>query len=155
MKLIAKLPLNIMAALQGPLKKIGSPVNFSRLRWNYMVGLLLGETTMKLLTAAIQKKLLANGKNRDKDHAPVVKFFGGGACTWLISEMDPEEPDILFGLCDLGAGFPELGSVSLAELKAIKFRPFGLGVERDLWFKAEHPMSWYAEKAREAGRIVA
>jgi len=109
---------------------------------------------MKLLTAAITKKLLKNGVNRDKDHAPVVKFFGGGACTWLISEMDLEEPDILFGLCDLGFGTPELGSVSLTELQGIKFRPFGLGVERDLYFTGKHPMSEYADKAREAGRIV-
>ena len=109
---------------------------------------------MKLMTAAITKKLLKNGANRDKDHAPVVKFFGGGACTWLISEMDPEEPDILFGLCDLGFGEPELGNVSLRDLQDIKFKPFGLGVERDMWFKADKPMSHYANKAREARRIT-
>jgi hypothetical protein len=32
---------------------------------------------------------------------------------------------------------------------------FGLGIERDLHFEADHPMSWYADKARSAGRITA
>ena len=110
---------------------------------------------MKLLTKAIRAKLLKNGANRDHDHAPVVKYFNPcGAATWLISEMDPEEPDILFGLCDLGMGEPELGSVRLSELEGVKLR-FGLGIERDLWFKGEHPMSYYADKARKARRIEA
>ena len=30
---------------------------------------------MKLLTVEITRKLLANGANRDQDHAPVVKLF--------------------------------------------------------------------------------
>jgi hypothetical protein len=110
---------------------------------------------MKLLISAITKKLLANGAKRDQDRAPVCKFFNPcGAATWLISEMDPKENDILFGLCDLGFGSPELGSVSLSELASIKLR-FGLGIERDLHFKADHPMSWYADKASAEGRISA
>lgn len=34
---------------------------------------------MRLLTKEITTKLLRNGEsaNRDKDHKPVVKFFGG------------------------------------------------------------------------------
>jgi hypothetical protein len=45
---------------------------------------------MKLLTDELKTKLLANGANRDQDHAPVVKFFNPvGSATWLISEMDP------------------------------------------------------------------
>ena len=46
----------------------------------------------------------------DSDHVPVVKFFFPiGAATWLVTEMDPDENDHLFGLADLGMGFPELG----------------------------------------------
>lgn len=109
---------------------------------------------MKLLTAEIKKKLLKNGVDRDQDHAPVVKFFSPvGSATWLISEMDPEDEDILFGLCDLGMGFPELGNVSLLELESITLK-FGLGIERDLQFKGEHPLSWYANKARLNGGIA-
>lgn len=112
---------------------------------------------MKLLTAAISAKLLKNGAASAAsvggiDHKPVVKFFGGGACTWLISEMDANG-DTLFGLCDLGMGSPEMGSVSLRELTSIRFR-FG-GVERDLHFKANKTLVEYADEASEAGRIVA
>jgi hypothetical protein len=107
---------------------------------------------MKLLTKVLRAKLEANGANPDKDYAPVVKFFGGGACTWLLSELDG---DIAFGLCDLGFGCPELGYVSLSELASLKFPPFGLPVERDLHFKGDKPLSEYANEARAAGRIAA
>jgi hypothetical protein len=114
---------------------------------------------MKLLTAANMKKLLANGvasqaaSDGSIDHKPVVKFFGGGACTWLISEIDADG-DQMFGLCDLGQGCPELGYVSLRELSAIRFR-FGLGVERDMHFTPDRTIGEYADAARNAGRISA
>ncbi len=55
---------------------------------------------MKLFTKTIEQKLLANGRNRDQDHAPVVKIFNPmGSATWLINEMDSETPDLLHGLC--------------------------------------------------------
>lgn len=111
---------------------------------------------MKLLLKSDLTKLLANAKaNADSDEGidsvPVVKFFGGGACTWLISEMD--ENNIMFGLCDLGFGTPELGDVSYDELKALKFPPFGLPIERDISFKGDKPLSEYASEARIAGYI--
>jgi hypothetical protein len=108
----------------------------------------------ELLTAAIIDQLLANGLANDVDHHPVVKFFTPDAnATWLISEVDPDDPDRLFGLCDLGLGSPELGYVSLSELKAVR-GPLGLAVERDLHFVADKPLSGYAEEARKKGRII-
>src|SRR5208282_3637848 len=104
-----------------------------------------GKTTMKLLTADIRERLLRNGRVRlqfqmneesEPDFLPVVKLFTPDAgCTWLLTEIDPEDPDIAFGLCDLGMGFPELGSVSLAEIAALR-GPLGLHIERDQHFKA-------------------
>jgi hypothetical protein len=32
--------------------------------------------------------------------------------------------------------------------------PFGLGIERDLYFEGAFPLSVYAKAARKAGRIV-
>jgi hypothetical protein len=107
---------------------------------------------MYLFTKAQFGRLLANGRNRDQDHFPVVKLFTPDAnCTWLLSEVDPEERDIAFGLNDLGQ--PELGYVSLAELRSVRGK-LGLPIERDLSFTARHPMSVYAEAARQADRIT-
>lgn len=85
---------------------------------------------MKLITKEVQNKLDANMKLDEDDRQPVVKFFGGGACNWFISEKDG---DILFGLCDLGLGHREYGSVYLSELESLKFQ-FGTGVERDMYW---------------------
>ena len=109
---------------------------------------------MKLLTESQRERLLANGRNRDRDHPPVVKFFNPcGASTWLFSELDPEDGDTLFGLADLGFGTPELGYSSLLEIASVRLR-FGLGIERDLHFQPVQPLSVYAEAALAAGRIV-
>ena len=109
---------------------------------------------MQLITPELREQLLANGKNRGDDHFPPVKFFNPvGAATWLITEMDPDQNDYLFGLADLGMGFPELGGVSLSELQEYK-GPLGIGIERDLFFTARHAISVYAQAARMAHRIV-
>ena len=108
---------------------------------------------MKLITKKQREKLLKNGRNRPEDPKPVVKLFNPtGAATWLFTELD-EDGDTLFGLCDLGFGFPELGYCSLKEISALRGR-FGLSIERDLHFQAKHPLSTYAEAARNARRIV-
>ena len=109
---------------------------------------------MKMITEDIKAKLFANWRDENGDHKPVVKFFDPtGAATWLITEMSPEDNDMLFGLCDLGMGFPELGYVSLKELESVKGFA-GLGIERDIHFDATCPLSVYAEAARAAGRIT-
>lgn len=109
----------------------------------------------ELFTAAQLDRLLINGLAAAADHRPVVKLFTPDAgATWLISEVDPDDPDRLFGLCDLGLGSPKLGYVSLSELKAVRGR-LGLPIERDRHFVAVKPLSSYAEEARHKGRIIA
>jgi hypothetical protein len=108
----------------------------------------------QLLSVEDRVKLLVNALADDRDAYPVVKLFLPDAnATWLLAECDPDEPDRLFGLCDLGLGSPELGYVSLAEIKEIRGR-LGLPVERDLHFVADRPISAYADDARAKGRIV-
>ena len=75
---------------------------------------------MKLLTKLITEQLLRNGGISRKyaeegvvqpDFQPIMKLFTPDAnSTGLLSELDPDEPAIAFGLCDLGMGFPELGA---------------------------------------------
>jgi hypothetical protein len=117
---------------------------------------------MKLLTKAQREQLLDNGRRQaavkgtpaEIDFFPVVKLFDPcGAGTWLLTEIDPDDEDVAWGLCDLGMGFPEFGTVSLAELAAIR-GPLGLGIERDLYFEARGPVSVYIKAASKAGIIV-
>lgn len=112
-----------------------------------------------LIPADLRAIMLENGRRSpaggDHDPPPVVKLFTPDAgATWLLSELDPENSDIAFGLCDFGLGFPELGAVSLGEIAAVR-GALGLPVERDLWFTADRPLSAYAREARVAGAIVA
>ncbi len=112
----------------------------------------------KLITDEQCAQLLANGRQSiehdDFDPPPVVRLFTPDAgATWLLTEIDPDEHDHAFGLCDLGLGCPELGWVSLAELATVRGR-LGLPVERDLHFLPTKPVSAYAREARLAGRIV-
>ena len=119
---------------------------------------------MKLLTKTIYNRLLANGQatrsrqeagQDEPDHTPVVKLFNPcGAATWLLTELDPEDPDIAFGLCDLGVQCPELGSVRISELESYRGQ-FGLGIERDRHFIADKTLSAYVREARNAGCIRA
>lgn len=112
----------------------------------------------KLITDEQRALLLANGRqsleHEGFDPPPVVKLFTPDAgATWLLTEIDPDDQDHAFGLCDLGHGFPEMGWVSLAELASVRGR-LGLPVERDLHFKADKRLSGYTREARLAGRIV-
>ena len=107
---------------------------------------------MKLLTKAQHDQMLKNGIRQTEDEnfdpKPVVKFFTpDGSATWLLTELDPDDNDIAFGLCDLGMGSPELGSVRISEIASVR-GPLGLPIERDLHFMADKPISAYAEEAR-------
>lgn len=111
-----------------------------------------------LITNEQLAQLVANGARsaagEDIDPHPVVKLFTPDAgATWLVTEADPDDSDRLFGLCDLGLGEPELGYVSLAEIRSVRGK-LGLPVERDLYFTAQYPLSRYAKQARRAGMIV-
>ena len=109
---------------------------------------------MILIPDDIRAQLLANGAGRPGDDTmPVVKLFSPiGAATWLLTEM-AADGDTLFGLADLGMGCPELGTVGLAELEALRL-PFGLRIERDLYFAPRFSLTAYAVAAHRIGRIT-
>ena len=65
------------------------------------------------------------------DPKAIAKYFTPDSnWTWYATEFDGK--DTFFGLVD-GSEW-ELGYFSLAELESVR-GPFGLGVERDLWFE--------------------
>jgi hypothetical protein len=106
---------------------------------------------MKLITKEILGKLEKNPRDHSSNK-PWLKLFNPvGAETWLISEIEADG-DTLFGLCDLGWGHPELGNVSLNELESLAL-PFGLKIERDMYFEPTKTLAEYAADARTAGRI--
>jgi hypothetical protein len=115
---------------------------------------------MKLLKKDHERRLLAQGRwnagrERTEDFKPVVKLFcPWSGATWLLSELDPEDPDLAFGLCDLGVGCPELGRVRLSELASVR-GPGGLCVERDRWFRPNKTLSAYADEASRLRRVRA
>lgn len=116
-----------------------------------------------LLTNEQREQLLENGRaQRDAekrgesiDFYPVVKLFTPEAqAIWLLTELHHRDPDVAFGLCDLGVGSPELGSVCVSELMHIP-GPWGLPpVERDQRFKATKTLSAYSKEAHKHGRVV-
>tara|TARA_E500000305_G_C3944018_1_gene198918 strand:- start:196 stop:492 length:297 start_codon:yes stop_codon:yes gene_type:complete len=92
---------------------------------------------MELLTKEIEAKLRANHKSKSSTSGfkyEVKLFNPTGRGTWYLSELDDD--NIAFGLCDLG--YPELGYVSLDELKSLKL-PLGLKIERDLHWDGKVP----------------
>lgn len=108
----------------------------------------------KVLTLEDHLQLLVNALADGNDHWPVVRLhIPGTNASWLISEVDPDDADRVFGLCDLGLGSPELGFVSLSQMLALK-DSLGINVERDSTFVADRSISAYSDAAAIAGRIV-
>jgi hypothetical protein len=95
---------------------------------------------MKLLTKELTTKLEASGY---KNMKPIVKLFNPwGSATWLLTGM---EDGILYGYADLGMGCVEWGGIaSLEEFEAIR-GPFGLKIERDLYWTPKEGAN-YCEK---------
>jgi hypothetical protein len=104
---------------------------------------------MKLMTKEIEdafrKYGLYSQDGKGGESKVVVKYFGGSAATWLITEGEkaPDGDWTFFGLVTLGLPDPmhpgdllwEWGYVSLRELERLRFPPFGLPAERDVWVK--------------------
>jgi hypothetical protein len=90
-----------------------------------------------------------------RDFVPVVKLYTPwNNCIWLLTELDPENPDYAFGLADLGIAYPELGWVQISELEDI-FGPVGKAIVRDVNFIGTKRLMAYFEEAKKNGRIIA
>lgn len=104
--------------------------------------------------------LLANGAQTAadgaNDPAPVgMLTLPDMGWRWLITEVDPQDPDVAYGLCDLLTGCPECGCVRLSELEELR-GPAGMLVERSKGYRPspDLPLSRLDRMASEAGRIV-
>ena len=111
---------------------------------------------MTFFTAKELKQLLQNGRpeNTGKDHKPVVRLhLPVMHCVFLLTEISCEDPSLVYGLHDLCIGQPELGYVSLNELKTLQTGD-GYKVERDDNFENTYPLSVYTSAARRFNAIT-
>ena len=93
---------------------------------------------MELLPEEIRDRLppLRSTERLGLDAPIVVKFFTPTSnWTWYATEFDGE--DLFFGLVHGHA--KEFGYFSLSELEALG-GPYGIGVERDLYFGTSHTL---------------
>lgn len=99
----------------------------------------------KEIEEAFKKYPLYSQDGKGGNAKIIVKYFGGSAATWLITEGEPQPNGdwMFFGLCTLGLPdyapgklLWEWGYVTLKQLQELRFPPFGSPIERDL---ACHP----------------
>lgn len=90
---------------------------------------------MRLMTEELERRFAQVGdQSQLKDPLVIAKFFNPcGAGTWYATEYDPKAK-VFFGYVSIfGDWNDEWGYFSLEELQAYQ-GPFGLGIERDLFF---------------------
>lgn len=90
---------------------------------------------MKLFNKTIDRQLFKQytlGSDLSKQEVVVKIFNPSGVGSWYILNSDPQDPDYLWAIVDLGYG-AEVGSVSRNDLESYRSR-FALGFERDLGF---------------------
>lgn len=104
---------------------------------------------MIVIKQEIQNQLISNWhesrRNQDFDPTPALKLFLPWApVTWLVTEMNPHDPDSLFGLA-IFSGEAELGGFNLAELLALE-GPADLRVEIDRYWRPRKTLNQYFDE---------
>lgn len=92
---------------------------------------------MLLMTKELEKEFekypLYSQEDKGMDSKVVVKYFDPcGSGTWLITEGEKQEDGewLFYGYCYIFEW--EWGYVTLSELESVQ-RPFGLGIEREIY----------------------
>ncbi len=97
---------------------------------------------MKLFTKDINQKLFAQyriGSNLNKQNVVAKIFNPYGIGRWYLLNSDPNDPEYLWAIVQMGDEV-EIGSVSRSELESIRIKPFGLPLERDIYFNERNAM---------------
>lgn len=109
---------------------------------------------LDLIPSQKHGQLLANGaraaRGENHDPHPVVRLFTPDAnASWLLTELDPDDEDLAYGLCDVGLGTPRLGYIRLSDLAEL----VGGAIQCDRGFVARQALSAYLRQAQAAGTI--
>jgi hypothetical protein len=99
----------------------------------------------KLFTASVDKMLFKQypmGSDLEKQKVVTKIFNPYGEGRWYLLNSDPEDPDYIWAIVSM-FGNVEIGSVSRSELESIRLRPFGLPLERDLYFTPKNAKEVY------------
>jgi len=94
---------------------------------------------MKLMTKKLECRFAQVGSQEHiEDPLIIAKFFNpAGAGSWYATEYDPETRTFFGYVSIFGDWNDEWGDFSLDELASYR-GPFGLGIERDLYFGERH-----------------
>ena len=90
----------------------------------------------KLFTKQVDDMLFkqydfGNDLSKHKFVAKIFNPYGSGV--WYLLNSDPTDPDYIWAIVDLFE--IEVGSVSRESLEMMKVPPFGLNLERDMYFQ--------------------
>lgn len=102
---------------------------------------------MKLISKELEQRFAEIGEQTSNENPLVIaKFFDpAGSATWYATEYD-KETNICFGYVT-GLIENEWGAFSISELEQVQC-PFGLGIERDIFFKETSFDDLFKSKAR-------
>ena len=102
---------------------------------------------MKLMTKELEKKLSKYPFGSQEDAGAnafvLAKYFGGCTYTALVTEAEKQEDGdwLFFGIVTLDGSFWEWGYFCLSEIEQLRFPPFRLPAERDLYISADTKVS--------------
>lgn len=112
---------------------------------------------MQPLTDEQMAKLEANGKKPDEDHVPPVYLMalheGVPIMQFMLTHVDPDNPDQAYGLIDWGHGKPRMSMVFLKQIESID-EDEQMHVEQDPYFKPTRPISVYHIASQIKGYIT-
>jgi hypothetical protein len=87
------------------------------------------------------------------DLIPVARLFHSMCSwSWLLLARNPDEPQVAYGIADLGTGSVEIGLIDLEEVRQIP-SVIGTGVQVDRWWSPGARASGYLANAASTGRL--
>ena len=101
---------------------------------------------MKLFTKEINDKLFKQypkGADLNSQMAVAKIFNPYGNGRWFLLNSDPEDPNYLWAIVEMGKGNVEMGSVSRKELESIRVTAWRFPLERDLSFRPRNAKEIY------------